>query len=86
MRFNYYFIKRINIKPVKLLEDGFNRSAYWNEYQTKIGPRNSDNHNFTRFPLDFSTQGVKRWFVLAIHNDGDKNLKETVIKSIFFHG
>ena len=26
-----------NIKPVKLLEDGFNRSVYWNEYQKKEG-------------------------------------------------
>ena len=25
-----------NAKLVKLLEDGFNRPVYWNEYQTKI--------------------------------------------------
>ena len=25
-----------NVKLVKLLQDGFNRPVYWNEYQTKI--------------------------------------------------
>ena len=57
-----------NAKLAKLLEGGFNRPAYWNEYQTKIGPRNLDNNNFIRFPLDASFQGVKRLFVLVFDN------------------
>ena len=51
------------MKLVKLLEEGFKRPVYWNEYQTKI-----DNNNLTRFPLDASFQGVKRLFVLAFNN------------------
>ena len=57
-----------NVKLVKLLEDGFNRPVYWNEYQTKIKTRNLDNNNFTRFPLDVAFQGVRRLFVLAFNN------------------
>ena len=57
-----------NVKLVKLLEDGFNRPVYWNEYQTKIETRNLDNNNLTRFPLDASFQGVRRLFVLAFNN------------------
>ena len=57
-----------NVKLVKLLEEGFKRPAYWNEYQTKIETRNLDNNNFTRFPLDASFQGVRRLFVLAFNN------------------
>ena len=53
---------------VKLLEKGFKRPAYWNEYQTKIETRNLDNNNLTRFPLDASFQGVRRLFVLAFDN------------------
>ena len=57
-----------NAKLVKLLEDGFNRPVYWNEYQTKIETRNLDNNNLTRFPLDASFQGVRRLFVLVFNN------------------
>ena len=57
-----------NAKLVKLLEDGFNRPVYWNEYQTKIETRNLDNNNLTRFPLDASFQGVRRLFVLVFDN------------------
>ena len=48
-----------NAKLAKLLEDGFNRPVYWNEYQTKIETRNLDDNNLTRFPLDASFQGVE---------------------------
>ena len=54
-----------NAKLVTLLEDGFNRPVYWNEYQAKIDTRNLDNNNLTRFPLDASFQGVRRLFVLV---------------------
>ena len=57
-----------NVKLVKLLEEGFKRPVYWNEYQTKIESRNLDNNNLTRFPLDASFQGVRRLFVLAFNN------------------
>ena len=57
---------------LKLLEDGFNRSVYWNGYQTNIEKRNLDENNFTRFPLAASFQGVRRLFVLVFNNtDGD---------------
>ena len=66
-----------NAKLIKLLEDGFDRSVYWNEYQIKIETRNLDNNNFTRFPLDDSFQGVRRLFVLVFDNTegGAKNVK-----------
>ena len=57
-----------NVKLVKLLEEGFKRLVYWNEYQPKIETRNLDNNNLTRFPFDVSFQGVKRLFVLAFNN------------------
>ena len=57
-----------NVKLAKLLEEGFKRSVYWNEYQTKIESRNLDNNNLTRFPLDAFFQGVRRLFVLAFDN------------------
>ena len=56
-----------NVKLVKLLEEGFKRFVYWNEYQ--IESRNFDNNNLKRFPLDASFQGVKRrLFVVAFNN------------------
>ena len=60
-----------NAKLVKLLEDGFNRLVYWNEYKTKIETKNLRNNNFTRFPLDASFQGIKRLFVLVFDNNED---------------
>ena len=59
---------RDNVKLVKLLEEGFKRPFYWNEYQTKIETRDLDNNNLTRFPLDVSFQGVRRLFVLVFDN------------------
>ena len=41
-----------NAELVKLLERGFNRPVYCNEYQTKLETRNLNNNNFTRFLLD----------------------------------
>ena len=57
-----------NAKLVKLLEDGFNRHVYCNEYQTKIETRNLDSNNLTRFSLDASFQRVRRLFVLVFNN------------------
>ena len=60
-----------NSELVKLLEDGFNRPVYWNEYQTKIETRNLDDSNLARFPLDASFQGVRRLFILVFNNTDD---------------
>ena len=61
------------VKLVKLLEEGFKRPVYWDEYQTKIESRNLENNDLTRFPLDASFQGVTRLFVPAFDktNNGD---------------
>ena len=56
---------------LKLLEEGFKRPAYWNEYQRKIETRNLDNNNLARFPLDASFQAVRELFVLAFNNTTD---------------
>ena len=73
-----------NVKLVKLSEDGFSRSAYWNEYQAKIETRTLDDNSLTRFPLDPAFQGVRRLLVLAFNNttDNDNNpINDTVFKS-----
>ena len=57
-----------NPKLVNLLEDGFSRPVYSNEYQTEIETRNLDNNNLTRFPLDASFEVVRRLFVLVFNN------------------
>ena len=46
--------------------------------------KTADDNNVTRSPLDASFQGLNRLFVLAFDNNenGDKKLKETVIKNI----
>ena len=74
-----------NVKLVKLLEEGFKRPVYWNEYQTKIETRNLDNNNLTRFPLDASFQGVRRLFVLAFDNtdNGAKKVERNSHKKYF---
>ena len=47
-----------NAKLVKLLEEGFNRPVYWNEYQAKIESQNLDNINFKTLLPDAFFQGV----------------------------
>ena len=74
-----------NVKLVKLLEEGFKRPVYWNEYQTKIETRNLDNNNLTRFPLDASFQGIRRLFVFAFDNtdNGDKKVERNSYRKYF---
>ena len=76
---------KCNVKLVKLLEEGFKRPVYWNEYQTKIESRNLDNNNLTRFPLDASFQGVRRLFVLVFDNtdNGVKKVERNSDTQIF---
>ena len=77
-----------NGKLVKLLEEGFKRPLYWNEYKTKIEIRYLDNNNRTSFPLDDSFQVVRRLFVLAfnkttvnIPNNPIKNTNNRVLRN-----
>ena len=51
----------------------------------QIETRNLDDNNFTRFPLDASFQGVRSLFLLlSILIMVPTNLKEKIIKNIFF--
>ena len=57
-----------NENLTKQLDEGFKRSVYWNEYQSKIETKTADNNNVSRFPLGASFQGVNRLFVFAFNN------------------
>ena len=74
------------MKLVKLLEERFKRPVYWNEYQRRIETRNLDNNNLTRFSLDASFQGVRRFFVVAFENtdNGDKKVERNSHTKFFF--
>ena len=68
-----------NVNLTKHLSDEFNRSVYWNEYQTKSAKVIHDGTNI--YELINAFQGVKRLFVLAYdatNNDeaGIKNNKK----------
>ena len=56
-----------NIKLVNLLDEALKRPVYWNYYKTKIESKSLDNNNLTRFPLDASFQGVRRYQYLKDH-------------------
>ena len=60
-----------DVNFTKQLNEGFKRSVYWNEFKLKIGTKEADANNLTRFPLDASFQGVNRLFVLAFDNKGE---------------
>ena len=61
-----------NSKLTKLLNEGFKRQIYWNEY--KVTPNkiveiaDANDIKYIRELLDSSCQGVKRLFVLAYNN------------------
>ena len=61
------------------------RSAYWNEYKSKIETQTVDNDNITRFPLDASFQGANRLFVLAFDttNNGDNKVERNSHRKYF---
>ena len=70
-----------NVSLTKQLNEEFKRPVYWNEYKTKMKTKKV-NGNLTRFYLDASFQGVKRFFVLAFddttvgnNNDGPNRVK-----------
>ena len=66
-----------NSKLSKLLNEGFKRPIYWNEY--KVTPNKIveiaavNEEKYIRELLDSSWQGVKRLFVLAYNNTADDN-------------
>ena len=59
----------------KQLNERFKRSAYWNEYKSKIETKQADANNLRRFPRDGSFQGVNRLFVLAFDNTNNSDKK-----------
>ena len=77
-----------NAKLVKLLEDGFNRPVYWNEYQTKIETKNLDKNNFTRFPLDAFFKELEDclFLLLIILMVMLSKLKETITQNVLIDG
>ena len=60
-----------NANFTKQLNEGFKRSIYWNEYNSKIETKRANDQAPTRLPLDASFQGVNRLFVLAFNNAND---------------
>ena len=66
-----------NSKLSKLLNKGFKRPIYWNEY--KVTPNkiveiaDANDVKYIRELLDSSCQGVKRLFVLAYDNTAGNN-------------
>ena len=64
-----------SVKLLKLFNEGFKRSVYWNKYKTilnKVDVGTNGNPKYIRELLDPSHQEVKRLFVLAYHNtEGD---------------
>ena len=66
-----------NSKLSNLLNEGFKRPIYWNEY--KVNPNqiveiaDANEEKYIRELLDSSCQGVKRLFVLAYDNTGGNN-------------
>ena len=75
-----------NVNFTKQLNEGFKRSVYWNEYKSKIETKEADANNLKRFPLDASSQGVNKLFVLVFDNTNMviTRLKDTVIQNTFF--
>ena len=74
----------------KQLNEGFQRSVYWNEFKSKIDTKNLNNGNLTRFPFDASFQGDNRLIVLAFDNttlangnDGPKRVERNDYRKYF---
>ena len=64
-----------NVNLTKLLNEGFKRSVYWNEYKSEIETKEPDANNLKRFLLHASFQGVNKLFVLAFDNTNNGNNK-----------
>ena len=57
-----------NVTLTRQLNEGYERSFYWNQYKTEIDSKGLDNNNPLRIYLDASFQGFKRLLVLAFDN------------------
>ena len=57
-----------NVNLTKQLNEGFERSVYWNKYKSKIEIKTRNNQTFTKFFLGAYFQGVNRLFVLTFNN------------------
>ena len=74
-----------NENLIKQLDEGFRRSVYWNEYQSKKETKTAANNNVTRFLLETSFEGANRLFLLlTILIMMLTRLKETVIENISY--
>ena len=66
-----------NTKLTKLLNEGFKRPIYWNEYKVTpnktVEPAAVNDVKYMGELLDSSCQGVKRLFVLAYNNTAGNN-------------
>ena len=78
-----------NFELTKLLNEGFKRPIYWNEY--KVTPNKVveiaavNDVTYIRELLDSSCQGVKRLFVLAYNNTGGNDqVSVDLYKNIFY--
>ena len=60
---------RDNQKLSKLLSKGFERSVYWNEYNTKYENKNTT--NYYKYFLKSNFVGVNRLFVLVYANEAN---------------
>ena len=68
------FSKEDNKDFIEQQNKGFQRSIYWNEYQTKEINENADANVFKYINLDPSFQGVNKLFVIAYNRvDGQPN-------------
>ena len=77
-----------NVKLTKQLNEGFNRSIYWNKYKVTDNKRVeitvAYGEKHIRERLDSSYQGVKRLFVLAYDNTvGDNHVSVDSFKKYF---
>ena len=77
-----------NQKLSKLLSKGFERSVYWNEYNTKYENKNTT--NYYKYFLKSNFVGVNRLFVLVYANEANNtkrfnaqkyNLPKGIIKN-----
>ena len=57
--------KKDNKDFIEQQNKGFQRSIYWNEYKTKEINEDADANVFKHINLDFSFQGVNRFYVVA---------------------
>ena len=71
-----------NAKLSKLLNEGFKRSIYWNNYTICL--KNYPQNGNIRERLDVSLQGVSKLFVLAYQRrDNDNYINETAFNKYF---